>query len=937
MKSRVRDWVGQLTLVVSAVFLGGWAAEAHAQGDQAPLKEIQLAAGAFSRGTAPPDWARLAPVPTLGTDGKPLVQVLSDVHLRVAPTSAWLSNRVTQVNDAALLGTLGQVSLYFNPAFQQMSLHRVAIVRAGATIDLTNTVPIRFLQRETGLERGVYSGVITASMVLPDVRVGDALHLIYSVEGSNPIMGPLYSEGAQWDDQNLVRHRRVTLIAPQERQIAWRLVGGQKSGSAPQPVVQVEGGVRRSVFDGRNIAAVDLEPHMPVYSRPLRWLQFSEFAGWEDVGRWASGLFRVPDEMPAELDSVMSHLRSLPDDATRASEALRWVQDNVRYYSVALGESSHRPKPPAVVLGDRYGDCKDKSLLLVAMLRALGLDADVALASLRTGRAMSGMLPSPDLFDHAVVRVRLDKEDFYVDPTRTGQVGPLERMGQHMEESEVLLARADSMGPMVVKSALRAEIFRSSVKERFELDAFDAEANLEVEMTVNGLDAESYRAAWPRLDSVARRQWALNEYDKRYPGIEVVDGPELVDTPSENRVRVVTRYRIPKLLRDVEGDQVMNFAATALRGVVVVPDRITREYPVLVPSYPSTRYYQVQMRWPESVAVVRDPRVRTVDSRFFRARIETTFRGRDASRNVQFEALAPQVEPGDLPQLIEDVKQIEREVGSYFVVGRAEIKKSGVLGIGKESAMDKVRENLRKAVQGATRAIEGGHLGKDDLANALCTRAEAWSDLGEAAKGQEDAERAVKEAPGFARSWNCRGNLNFALGRFEASVSDHGKSLALGHDVSEAYYRRGISRYYMGQLALAAADFERAQVSRAGEADGLYVALWHAWTLRQLGQPLTSQLSKVAAAQPRGEWPRPALALHAGLLTPEQVLAEVNQKSGDDRYMTLAEAMFYIGQHHKANGSRAQADEAFRQSAAQGITVYIEHVAAGFELARPAQ
>ena len=64
----------------------------------------------------------------------------------------------------------------------------------------------------------------------------------------------------------------------------------------------------------------------------------------------------------------------------------------IRYYSVSLGESSHRPHTPAEVLRNRYGDCKDKSLLLVTIL-ALGVAVyfSIRLAN----RAVLDLAPPP--------------------------------------------------------------------------------------------------------------------------------------------------------------------------------------------------------------------------------------------------------------------------------------------------------------------------------------------------------------------------------------------------------------------------------------------------------------------------------------------------------------------------------------------------------------
>ena len=918
-------------LVALALVLGGLPA-AWAQDDVPRFKEIQPTVEAFSRGAGVPSWAQVAPVPVLGRDARALVVHLADTHLRVEPTPVRLINRVVQANDAGMLGALGQVVISFNPAYQRLSLHRLVILRGEQVIDHTTSVPVRFLQRELDLEQGVYNGVISASMTLPDVRVGDALHLIYSVEGSNPILGPRYADASGWEEERPVRHRRVTLISPVQRAIRWQWVGDILSPPEPDTVEQVAQGERRTVFEGRDLAAVELEPGMPVYTRPARWLQFSEYERWEDVGHWAADLFRVKDDLPPELDPVMARLRALPDEATRAAEALRWVQDNIRYHSLQLGESSHRPRPVADVLRLRYGDCKDKSVLLRSMLKALGIDADLALASVRVRKGMHGLLPSPDVFDHVVVRVRLGDAFHFIDPTRSRQDGPIDRMGQHLEDAEVLLARPDSTGAVVVRSVHRKALFRRVVNERFALADFGSDGALDVEWEVYGLDAEGFRAALPRLDERERQQWALGGYERRYPGLQITRGPVFTDDVALNRIRIATSYRVPRLAREVDGAWVVNFVPTNLQGSVLIPERLSRRFPVWMPSYPATHIYHVQMRWPDSVAVITDPSSRAVTTPFFRAEVSRSFRGHDASRKIVFESLVPEVEPGRLPELIEAVRQLDREIGDAFVVGRDEIKRTEDAGRGGPAFMDALRARFKMTVQAASKAIASGRLSGEDLAEAYCTRAEAYSDLGEPQRGLADAEAAVARVPESARSWDCRGTLNFSNGRFDASVNDYTRAMVMGEDAASSHYRRGISRFYQGRLMQAAEDFDRAIGLHEDAALRLYARLWRAWTLRRMGLELPPDLVAAAKADPAGDWPRPALALMAGLWTPEQMMAEVEKKSGDDLQMALAEAWFYLGQFHRIHGDTERASAAFQKTRDTGVSVYIEYVAAGFEL-----
>jgi len=66
------------------------------------------------------------------------------------------------------------------------------------------------------------------------------------------------------------------------------------------------------------------------------------------------------------------------------------------------------------VLSNRYGDCKDKAVLLKALLKARGIDSSLVLTSLG-GQFGLPELPTLDVFNHAVLY--LPEWQLYLDPT----------------------------------------------------------------------------------------------------------------------------------------------------------------------------------------------------------------------------------------------------------------------------------------------------------------------------------------------------------------------------------------------------------------------------------------------------------------------------------------------------------------------------------------
>src|SRR5262249_20202842 len=106
------------------------------------------------------------------------------------------------------------------------------------------------------------------------------------------------------------------------------------------------------------------------------------------------------------------------------------------------------------------------------------------------------------------------------------------------------------------------------------------------------------------------------------------------------------------------------------------------------------------------------------------------------------------------------------------------------------------------------------------------------------------------------------------------------------------------------------------------------------WTLKRLNKPLPEAIASRVIAEANGNWPRPALAMLAGQLTPEALLDAGRTKTGDEQTMTLAEAYFYVGQLSYARGEKDKAREFFLKTREIGILPYLEHIAAGFELQR---
>lgn len=179
------------------------------------------------------------------------------------------------------------------------------------------------------------------------------------------------------------------------------------------------------VIRGQNLDAAQTPPLAPGGGERLGVLHYSWDArnSWEAIGNWYAGLAeRAPGANHQVAVVAQELLGQRPDqeDEQRVEVLSRFVQEKIRYVAVLVGEGGYAPSSPNEVLERRWGDCKDKAVLLVELLQASGIDAwPVLIHSGGTSRAAS-RFPTPEAFNHAVVAwsdPRRETEYRFVDPT----------------------------------------------------------------------------------------------------------------------------------------------------------------------------------------------------------------------------------------------------------------------------------------------------------------------------------------------------------------------------------------------------------------------------------------------------------------------------------------------------------------------------------------
>jgi hypothetical protein len=532
-----------------------------------------LAAGELARGPRP-SW--LAPAlawnaterPVAGADPN-VVDLAIDDQIRLGTRLEHYIHRVRRVTSRAGVEQLGELELSVDPTYERLVLHRLEVLRDGRRIDAARTATIRILDAESEREARIYNGQRKVLFVLADLRVGDVIELEASFLGQNPVFGGRVARIVPLASSRPIVHRRARIVWPSSREVAVRTEG------TSTPVTSLRGERETEALwmqDG--VPAVLDEGDEPRWYDATAALAFSEFRSWAEVARWAAPLYAVPDDpAPVVRERIDAIAREHASAEARALAALRFVQDEVRYLGIELGESSHRPHSAAQVLAQRFGDCKDKVVLLVTLLRGLGIRADAALVDTDRKERVADVLPGPNAFDHVVARIVLDGRVLWVDPTRSFERGALGAQG--IRHGRALVVAADTTDLETV-AAPKQDGPARIVREAFRIAGEDA--TLEVASSYVGASAD-----WARAMLAERRRSDLEAeylefYAKAFPRIRSTAAMTVEDDPDQDVLVTHESYAIQGAAKD---GSLATFAES-IASVVRAPDTTRRQSPLAV-------------------------------------------------------------------------------------------------------------------------------------------------------------------------------------------------------------------------------------------------------------------------------------------------------------------------------------------------------------------
>ncbi|MEM9801734.1 MAG: DUF3857 domain-containing protein [Planctomycetota bacterium] len=289
------------------------------------------------------------------------------------------------------------------------------------------------------------------SIDLPPLEPGDVVDLQWRRDDlRTSIFGDYFGLDAAFtpDARLPVRESIITVLAEPEVDLSHYVTGtGADDLAIESSETTREDGTVETTWLVRDLVPTRREAFEPPSAERTPRVQASTYATWDEFGRWWWSLIReeirTSPEMSAKVDELVADAET-PLDRLRA--IYDFVVTEVRYNAWEFGIHGYQPYSAPVIFSRRFGDCKDKAILLRAMLGEAGIEAwPVVILSADRRYEEDHALPMIGHFNHCIAHIPAQEgiPEMFLDGT--ARLHPLEVLPGSDAGARVVIVRDDGV------------------------------------------------------------------------------------------------------------------------------------------------------------------------------------------------------------------------------------------------------------------------------------------------------------------------------------------------------------------------------------------------------------------------------------------------------------------------------------------------------------
>ena len=316
-----------------------------------------------------------------------------------------------RLNDADAARDYGRITIPFNHYYTDTQLNFANVLATDGSVSPVAEDAVQL--RVTGGGQDFYSDSSEYVFSLPDIAPGSIIEFQFSAKSKQLALPGLYAEqsspywfqrkvGGEGWRTDFVHDHHFQISAPQTLPLHYTSYNSYPA----KPKISQQGDKLSYLWRAKNIPPIVLESYMPPLHQVAAQLAISTHRDWSIVDKWAWNNTVEKFAPTPTLRALIAswQVRDLPTTEAKARVVYEYLQRHTRYVFAHLGRGGYEPHFADEVISASYGDCKDQTVLGIALLRLLGVEAYPALVETpRAGDSDTKLVSL--IFDHMMIYI----------------------------------------------------------------------------------------------------------------------------------------------------------------------------------------------------------------------------------------------------------------------------------------------------------------------------------------------------------------------------------------------------------------------------------------------------------------------------------------------------------------------------------------------------
>jgi len=311
----------------------------------------------------------------------------------------------------------GEVKLGYDSTYEKIEVEYARTIKPDGEIIPAGAKHIRDISEYP--EYPLYSNARLRIISMPELTEGAVIEYKAKKYINKLINGKEFCENYPIQDFEPYLNQKINLIIPDGYNINIKSYNPgyveYELSFSPQ-IERVEDGTKY-MWEFNNVPEIITEPSMSPYIEITPYLCISSLNDWQEVYNWWGSLVVDKVKTDKAIEEKTQELikdKNTPEEKAKA--IYHWVASKIRYVGVEYGEAGFEPHYATEIFKNKYGDCKDQSMLLISMLRYAGISAYPVLIGTKGSYLLDEEFPTL-IFNHAICLTKVGEKLVFLDPT----------------------------------------------------------------------------------------------------------------------------------------------------------------------------------------------------------------------------------------------------------------------------------------------------------------------------------------------------------------------------------------------------------------------------------------------------------------------------------------------------------------------------------------